>query len=222
MNATHIEINNSHDGDEEYDNMDNEHGRGIHVGKLSLCRALGGVRPSACLPITIDVGTNNKMLLDDEFYTGLKHNRATGQEYYDLLEEFMSAVKRNYGQKILIQAIFVGKRGNLMNLVDPRLGQNFNRDEAEKVIRLALLCTSPDPAVRPAMSQVDSDSETHSHIDSPSTSETQAPIALEIIEDRGLSFTSTRRAEIRVSFRVRVLSAPDCFELQFIFTYHWI
>ncbi|KAH6796315.1 hypothetical protein C2S51_037301 [Perilla frutescens var. frutescens] len=55
---------------------------------------------------------------------------------------------------LLDWALFLQKKGSLMKLVDPRLGLNFDRDEVEKMIRVALLCTSPSPALRPTMSEV--------------------------------------------------------------------
>lgn len=68
-------------------------GMGISIGKLALYTAAAGVHPRQCLPVSIDVGTNNAELLSDPFYMGYRQRRLRGDDYWQVMDAFVAAVQ---------------------------------------------------------------------------------------------------------------------------------
>jgi malate dehydrogenase (oxaloacetate-decarboxylating) len=91
-------------------------GMGIPIGKMALYTALGGIPPQHCLPILLDVGTDNEALLNNPIYIGWQHHRVRGQEYDDFIEAFVSAVQRRWPHILLQWEDFAGE--NALRLLD--------------------------------------------------------------------------------------------------------
>src|SRR5215469_6650201 len=83
-------------------------GMGIPIGKMALYTALGGIHPEHCLPILLDVGTDNEDRLKSPIYIGWRHHRVRGAEYDAFVDTFVQCVKKRWPHVLLQWEDFAG------------------------------------------------------------------------------------------------------------------
>jgi malate dehydrogenase (oxaloacetate-decarboxylating) len=83
-------------------------GMGIPIGKMALYTALGGIHPEHCLPVLLDVGTDNEERLNSPIYIGWRHHRVRGEEYDAFVDAFVTVVKKRWPDVLLQWEDFAG------------------------------------------------------------------------------------------------------------------
>ena len=74
---------------------------GIPIGRMALYTPIGGIRSEYCMPVMLDVGTDNEERLKSPIYIGWRHNRVRGAEYDDFLDAFTHCVKQRWPRVLL-------------------------------------------------------------------------------------------------------------------------